>query len=235
MGISPRLDYAINSNNTLVARYQYNRQSSDKQGIGDFSLPSKAFDRRNTENSVQVTETAILSPRFINETRFQFMRSDSVSTGDNTIPAINVQGAFNGGGAQIGNSGTLSDRLELSNNSTYTRKTHTIKWGGRLRQVYLDSTSMSNFGGTLQLPGRLGSGTGCQQPAGRGHVDAVDGAGALPPYADFPAGGNERCADPPSGRRRFAIQPERGHAADLGEPVRRRVVLSTTTGGRVPT
>jgi hypothetical protein len=44
LGISPRLDYAISTNNTLVARYQYNRQSSDKQGIGDFSLPSKAFD-----------------------------------------------------------------------------------------------------------------------------------------------------------------------------------------------
>ena len=156
MGISPRLDYAINGSNTLVARYQYNRQSFDKQGIGDFNLPSKAFDRRNTENSLQVTETAILSPRFINETRFMFMRSDSESTGDNTIPAINVQGAFFGGGAQIGNSGTLSDRLELSNNSTYTHKTHTIKWGGRLRQGYLDSTSVSNFGGTYSFLGGSG-------------------------------------------------------------------------------
>jgi hypothetical protein len=130
MGISPRLDYAINGSNTLVARYQYNRQRFDKQGIGDFNLPSKAFDRRNTENSLQVTETAILSPRFINETRFMFMRSNSESMGDNTVPAINVQGAFFGGGAQIGNSGTLSDRLEL-NNSTIRLEAHTIKWGGR--------------------------------------------------------------------------------------------------------
>ena len=67
-----------------------------------------------------------------------------------------MQGAFNGGGAQIGNSGTLSDRLELSNNSTYTRKTHTIKWGGRLRQVFLDSTSVSNFGGTYSFLGGSG-------------------------------------------------------------------------------
>jgi hypothetical protein len=156
LAISPRLDYAINANNTLVARYQYNRQSADKQGIGDFSLPSKAYDRRNTENSLQVTETAIVSPRFINETRFQFMRSDSVSTGDNTVPAITVQGAFNGGGAQIGNTGTLSDRLEVSNNSTFTRKAHTIKWGGRLRQNFLDSTSMSNFGGTYTFLGGSG-------------------------------------------------------------------------------
>src|ERR1039457_7193003 len=40
-GISPRLDYAINANNTLVARYQYNRMSFDKQGIGSFSLADR--------------------------------------------------------------------------------------------------------------------------------------------------------------------------------------------------
>src|ERR1035438_8474345 len=133
-GISPRLDYAINANNTLVARYQYNRMSFDKQGIGSYNLSSKAYDQLNSENTLQLTETAIVSPRFINETRFQFMRTNSQSTGDNTIPAINVAGAFNGGGAQVGNSGTLSDRLEFSNNSTYTRRMHTIKWGGRARQ-----------------------------------------------------------------------------------------------------
>ena len=156
MGISPRLDYAINANNTLVARYQYNRMSFDSQGVGGFSLASKAYDQVNTENTLQVTETAIVSPRFINESRFQFMRTNSATLGDDTIPAINVDGAFNGGGAQTGNSGTLSDRMEFSNASTYTRKTHTIKWGGRARQDFTDSTSLSNFGGTYGFLGGPG-------------------------------------------------------------------------------
>ena len=155
-GISPRLDYAINANNTLVARYQYNRMSFDKQGIGSYNLSSKAYNQLNSENTLQLTETAIVSPRFINEARFQFMRSNSQSTGDNTIPAIDVAGAFNGGGAQTGNSGTLSDRLELSNNSTYTRNSHTLKWGGRARQGYTNSTSVSNFGGTYSFLGGIG-------------------------------------------------------------------------------
>ncbi len=151
MGVSPRLDYAINPNNTLVARYQYNRMSFDKQGIGNFSLPSKAYDQRNTEKTVQLTETAVVSPRFINESRFQFMHSNSQSLGDNTVPAISVAGAFSGGGAQVGNSGTDQNNLEFSNTSTWTRKRHTIKWGGRLRQSYLDSTSVNNFGGTYSF------------------------------------------------------------------------------------
>ena len=147
--ISPRLDYAINANNTLVARYQYNRHELRQPGSRQLQPGVEGLQPASTENTLQVTETAILSPRFINETRFQFMRTNSESTGDNTMPAINVAGAFNGGGAQIGNSGTLVNRLELSNNSTYTRKTHTIKWGGRLRQSYTDSTSVSNFGRDL--------------------------------------------------------------------------------------
>jgi Carboxypeptidase regulatory-like domain len=151
LGISPRLDYAINPNNTLVVRYQYNRMSFDKQGIGNFSLPSKAYDQHNTENTVQLTETAVVSPRFINESRFQFMHSVAQSIGDNTVPAINVAGAFNGGGAQVGNSGTDQNNLEFSNTSTWTRKAHTIKWGGRLRQSYLDSTSVNNFGGSYSF------------------------------------------------------------------------------------
>jgi hypothetical protein len=155
-GISPRLDYAINATNTLVARYQYNRMSYDKQGIGSYSLASKAYDQLSSENTLQLTETAIVSPRFINETRFQFMRSNSQTAGDNTVPAINVAGAFNGGGAQTGNSGTLSDRLELSNSSTFTLGKHTIKWGGRARQDYTDSTSVSNFGGTYSFLGGTG-------------------------------------------------------------------------------
>ena len=38
-GIGTRLDYAINTNHTLVARYNYNR-SRTTNGIGGFSLPS---------------------------------------------------------------------------------------------------------------------------------------------------------------------------------------------------
>ena len=218
MGISPRLDYAINGSNTLVARYQYNRQSFDKQGIGDFNLASKAFDQRNTENTLQVTETAILSPRFINETRFHFMRTQFAEHGRQyRFPRSTCRARSTAAARRSAIRAHLSDRLELSNNSTYTHKTHTIKWGGRLRQGYLDSTSVSNFGGTYSFLGGSGPVLDANnQPAGR-HVDAAHGAGALPAHADFPAGRDERRADPPAGRRRFAIQPERGHAAHVGE------------------
>ncbi len=154
--ITPRLDYTINASNTLTVRYQNVKLSSENDGIGSFNLASKAYNQSETEHALQITETAVLSPHAINETRFQYMRTDTSNIGDNSIAAINVQGAFNGGGPQIGNSGTLDNRWEMTNTTTLTRGTHTFKWGGRLRQSFLDDTSVSNFGGTYTFFGGVG-------------------------------------------------------------------------------
>lgn len=108
LNISPRVDYSINTNHTLVARYQQTRITLDNDGLSSgFALPSTAYQQQETEHTLQLTETAILSARAINETRFQFMRSDVGQITNNSAPTVVVQGAFQGGGAQIGNSGTL--------------------------------------------------------------------------------------------------------------------------------
>jgi hypothetical protein len=147
--ITPRLDYTMNQKNTLAVRYQDVRISQNNQGAGGFYLPSRAYDEKQVENTAQITEAAVISPRAINETRFQFTRARVQDTGDDTIPAINVQGAFFGGGPAIGNSSTTTNEWELTNISTLTRGTHTLKWGGRVRGTRLADTSHNNFAGTF--------------------------------------------------------------------------------------
>jgi hypothetical protein len=131
--ITPRLDYTINQKNTLVARYQDVRISQNDQGAGGFYLPSRAYNEKQVENTAQISETAVISLRAINETRFQFMHARVQDTGDDSKPAINVQGAFFGGGPAIGNSSTTTNEWELTNISTLNRGTHTLKWGARAR------------------------------------------------------------------------------------------------------
>jgi len=153
---SPRIDYTLNAMNTLTVRYQDTRIEQDGQGVGSFSLPSQAYTQKDAEKTIQATETDILSPQAINETRFQFMKTNLNDLANNSMPAINVAGAFVDGGAQIGNSGTVDNRWELTNTSTYTHLTHTFKWGGRVRQDFLTDTSVNDFGGTYTFLGGVG-------------------------------------------------------------------------------
>src|SRR4051812_32201306 len=45
---SPRFDYALNQNNTVVARYTYAHFTFGNIGAGGFSLPSRGYDTANT-------------------------------------------------------------------------------------------------------------------------------------------------------------------------------------------
>ena len=92
LSFSPRIDYQINTNNTLVARYNYNRFKTENSGVGGFSLPERGYETFTTSQSFTLTETAILSASMINETRFQYSRNRTESLGDNTVPVLNVSG-----------------------------------------------------------------------------------------------------------------------------------------------
>src|SRR5712664_3201698 len=96
--ISPRLDYALNKNNTLSARYQYYRDSDANNGVGQFTLPSQGYNSDSSEHTFQVSDTQVIGSKIINETRFQFLREINSQTAQNTTPAVNVLGAFDAGG-----------------------------------------------------------------------------------------------------------------------------------------
>ena len=150
---SPRFDYQLNQANTLVLRYSFTRNKAENVGASDFSLPERAFNRSNTTQTVQITETAIISPAMMNETRFQYIRNRSQQDGNNTIPTIVVQDAFIAGGSAIGLAHVDEDRWELQNYSTWTKGAHVLRFGVRARGVKLTDFSPNNFGGTFTFSG----------------------------------------------------------------------------------
>jgi Carboxypeptidase regulatory-like domain len=153
---SPRFDYAINAGNTLIVRYNYNRTRVENQGIGNFTLPERAYDTLSINQNIQLTETAILNPTTINETRFQYSSNHFEQEGSNDIPGLEVSGAFNSGGSQVGESFNERKSWELNNFTAKQMGTHAIKFGGRLRHVKLDDTNEGNFGGTWTFTGGFG-------------------------------------------------------------------------------
>ena len=154
--VSPRFDYQINAKNTLVARYGFTSSKTDNQGIGDLSLPSRASQSKSTEHNFQLTETLVVNPKTINETRFQYEFNNRRQLGDNSIPTIGVATAFTGGGSQIGTSFNRTNNYELQNYTTTTlgkSSQHTLKFGVRLRGVSLKDQSQNNFGGSFSFQG----------------------------------------------------------------------------------
>lgn len=153
--VSPRFDYLLNPNNTLVARYSYSHTEAENTGASDFSLPERAYDRSNTDQILQLLETAVLSPTMINETRFQYLHSRALQNGNNSIPTLTVQDSFISGGSQIGRAEAREDRWELQNYSTLTAGLHVVRFGARLRGVHITDVSPQNFGGTFVFAGGI--------------------------------------------------------------------------------
>jgi hypothetical protein len=160
---SPRVDYAINPKNTLVARYSYNHNVLEDLGVNGFSLPERAFDQSSTSQVFQVTETAVLNPTTINETRFQFSHNRSESLGNTSIPTLNVSGAFIGGGPSVGHAVSTTNRWELQNFTQIQKGTHTIKFGGRVRNVSTDDIAPGNFNGQWIFAGGVTGQTSLQR------------------------------------------------------------------------
>ena len=168
--LGPRFDYALSTNNTLVGRYTYMDSRHDNQGVSQFSLPSRAYNTDMNEHRLQLTETSILGPKVVNETRLQFLRSVSSQNGDNTIPSINVNEAFNGGGAQVGHNSDQDTRWEIQNYTTTTKKTHTVRFGARVRNGKRKEYFADELRRLVHLRGRNRADFGREQSAGGGPV-----------------------------------------------------------------
>ncbi|HJP90307.1 MAG TPA: TonB-dependent receptor [Pyrinomonadaceae bacterium] len=151
-----RFDFKVNKIHTLVGRFNYSKSTQDLQGIGGFSLPSRAYRGNRSSFIVQLTETALLNEKTVNETRFQFSRNRYNQNSLVNDFALNVLDSFSGGGAQVGSSSNAQDRIELQNFTSWTTGNHFLKIGGRLRHVMIDSISPANFGGTYTFAGGLG-------------------------------------------------------------------------------
>jgi hypothetical protein len=155
---SLRGDLKINKKHTLVANFEYGWFAQNLQGVGGFTLPSRAYRGGRHNYTLQVTETAIINEKTINETRLQISHVISRQIANTSLPALNVAESFFGGGAQVGTASNQQDRVELQNFTSWSTGKHFLKIGGRLRNVRLRSISPNNFGGSYTFAGGTGPG-----------------------------------------------------------------------------
>ena len=150
--IGPRLDYQLSKNNTLTARYQYFRDATTNQGVGQFALASQGIKDIEAEHTVQISDTQIIGSKMVNETRFQYLRDLDNQSPVSTAPAVNVLQAFVGGGNNSGTVDERSNHYELQNYTSMVRGSHVIKFGARLRAIQDTNDATSGFNGTFVFP-----------------------------------------------------------------------------------
>lgn len=154
--VTPRLDYQLNTNHTLSFRYRVEQADITESGVGALNLVSLSNHVHYLSNTFQASETATIGSNVVNEARFQFFRIAS-STLPNTIGSeVQVLGAFNGGGSQLGPVYDTQNNYEFQNYATIIHKAHTLHFGVRVRETGDSNSSRANFGGTFTFAGRIG-------------------------------------------------------------------------------
>ena len=154
--ISPRIDYQLTTNNTLTARFEERMSYLDNAGLGGYHLPppysSLAYNNSGDAQYLTLTETAIVNPQTEIETRFQYYRYRSQSSGNN-IPQVNVANSFITGGNGVGDTFDRTHHFELQNYTTRTQGRHTIKFGVRARRDSDQSNNPQGFNGQFTFLG----------------------------------------------------------------------------------
>ena len=145
--ISPRIDLQLGEKNTLMIRYQFTQDNETNDGVGQFALPSQAYNVTDTEQTLQISDTQIISANVINETRFQYIRDRNNQAAQNFLPTVSVQNEFTDGGNSMGDITDNADHYELQNYTSIVHGKHFVKFGGRLRITRDANFTNSNFNG----------------------------------------------------------------------------------------
>jgi Carboxypeptidase regulatory-like domain len=136
--ISPRLDLQLGQANTLTLRYDFFRAVATNGGVGQLSLPTQATNTQSMENTLQASDSLVLSKKIVDDIRFQYRRFRYQSIAQNTTPTVTVQGSFTDGGNNGGVVRDNQDIYELQNYFAAAEGNHSLNFGGRLR-AYRDA------------------------------------------------------------------------------------------------
>jgi hypothetical protein len=151
--LSGSMTRQVSERNTFSIRPTYQYENDENRGVGGTTLASAAATFKHHEQQITYTQQTVVRPTLLN--LFQVLvgheREPTVSA--SSAPAIVVNGAFTGGGAQVDLLRTET-HMNLNENVAWTRGHHLVQAGFQLpdwsRRGFYDR---SNFGGTFSFSG----------------------------------------------------------------------------------
>jgi hypothetical protein len=136
--IEPRFDFQLGNSNSLTVRYEYYHAAFTNGNVGPLALPEQATNGHNEENTLQASDSIILSKNLVDNIRFRYRRVRNNQSPFSTIPSVSVSGAFTDGGSSSGSVRDNQDDYEVQDYFTSNLGRHALNFGGRLR-AYRDA------------------------------------------------------------------------------------------------
>jgi hypothetical protein len=129
--LTMKVAHQINDNHSAYLLYRFFNGSSSNQNVGGLTLASAGYTSYNFDMDLTFHDDLDLTPNALNQFSILFERNIDRDVSGQQTPAIIVQGAFTGGGAQNDNLQT-ENNPNLSDIFAWTHKIHQIKFGVQL-------------------------------------------------------------------------------------------------------
>jgi len=142
--INPRFDTMIGSKNTLTVRFESEHGSSSSNGGGNALPSASASTSTSGDETIQVSDTQVLTDKIINETRGEWERETSNSTPLNLGTGVNVSGNFSAFGTGGTATKSTQTHYELQNYTSIQLTRNFVRLGGRLRTNSVTNSNLIN-------------------------------------------------------------------------------------------
>lgn len=144
-----RIDHKVSDRDSLSYRYHIDKRDqpnlNGNLGFGTRWTGSQVILRQN--HALSYTRT--LSPRFLNEARFAYVRGNSqFQENDPVSSTVNITGSFTIGGSNAFPQGRLDHTWQYQDVASYTVGHHAMKFGADLRRYVLFNRSGIDSKGT---------------------------------------------------------------------------------------
>lgn len=148
---SARVNHLLSKTHDLRINFIRTGSRSDNLGVGNFSLPERAFSSTSADYRLQMAETGTIGNKVFHDFRLQLHWQDISVRPVSDSPGLIVLGAFNGGGAQARSEKELKE-LELRESADFAWKQHAMRAGVLIEVGAYRNLNLSNQNGTFTFP-----------------------------------------------------------------------------------
>ena len=126
-----KMDHQVSPRDQFSVRYsRYGVTATNSRGAGGLSAPTASSNLDNLDQAVAISNTLILTPRTVLETRAQYARGDLKAPPSDVIgPAVNIAGVAQFGTSSSSPTGRLNRMYQIVNNLSHQRSAHALRAG----------------------------------------------------------------------------------------------------------